>query len=361
MNGQPSRISELVVCFILFEVGSTTLFLMASEAKQDAWIAMLAAASAGFLLLLLYLAIYQADPQRELYALLRRYWGKWAGSAAGFVFVGYFAYEASRNVRDLGEIAALILLHRTPLFTILLITILVITNTVRLGAPVLFKFSLAIFPLMLGSYLLLSIMLFGLGEVRLENMLPMLERGWKPVIAAAFPEIVSFPFGQTVLFLVFFPLVADSANKLKTSMYMAYAAIALVLTYLNQLVILVLSPGIAANYTLPLLQTVQLIEVSDVFERMDIIFVLVLFIGLGTKIAAFCIGSTIGLHRLAGLNYKLSSVLICAVVFAASFVSPNFTHHIWLGKQVLYGDPIPQIVMPLLLYAAMRFRRKRTP
>ncbi|WP_245809804.1 MULTISPECIES: GerAB/ArcD/ProY family transporter [Cohnella] len=359
MNGQKTRISELVICFVLFEVGSTTLFLMGPEAKQDAWLAMLAAAAAGFVLLMLYMAIYRTDPERDLFELFRRYWGKWIGTGAGFVFVGYFAYEGSQNLRDLGEIAALILLNRTPLFILLLITVLVITNTVRLGAPVLFKFSLAIFPITLASYLILMLLLAGLGQIRIENMFPMLENGWKPILDAAFPEILSFPFGQAVLFLVFFPLVANSVRKVKKSMYIAYASIALSLTVLNQIIILVLGPGIAANCSLPLLQAVQLIEVGNVFERMDIIFVLILFIGLGTKLAAFSIGAAVGLRRLTRMNYKLASVLVGAAVYAASFHSPNYTHHIWMGKQVLYAYPIFHAAFPVLLFIVMLIRRRK--
>ncbi|WP_372636349.1 GerAB/ArcD/ProY family transporter [Cohnella sp.] len=360
MNHHKTRTSELAACYILFQVGSTTLFLMAPEARQDAWMAMLAAALASFFLLMLYMAIYRADPERDLYALFRSYWGKWIGNAAGFFFIGYFAYEASRNLRDFGEVAVLVLLNKTPVSIILLIVILVVTNTVRLGAAVMFKFCLAIFPLMLTSYVLLILMLVGLGEVRIDRMLPLLDNGWKPILDAAFPEIVSFPFGQTVLFLVFFPLVADSARKIKRSMYIIYVAMAFVLTALNQIIILVLGPGIAANSTLPLLQTVQLIQIGDIVERMDVIFVLILFIGLGTKLAAFCIGSAVGLHRLTRLNYKLSSFLIGASVYAASFFSPNYTHHIWMGKQVLNWDPLPQIALPLLLFLVIWLKRKRS-
>ncbi|PYY26277.1 GerAB/ArcD/ProY family transporter [Paenibacillus illinoisensis] len=56
------RISELAVCLSLFEVGSTTLFLMGGEAKQDAWLAMLAGALAGLLLLLIHLGIHHQEP-----------------------------------------------------------------------------------------------------------------------------------------------------------------------------------------------------------------------------------------------------------------------------------------------------------
>ena len=45
-----------------------------------------------------------------------------------------------------------------------------------------------------------------------------------------------------------------------------------------------------ASSTLPLLQVVQLIEIADVFERIDVLFVLILFLGLGAKMTAFFYG-----------------------------------------------------------------------
>ncbi|GGG04047.1 hypothetical protein GCM10010912_56010 [Paenibacillus albidus] len=66
------RVSELAVCLSLFEVGSTTLFLMGGDAKQDAWLAMLAGALGGLLLLLLHLAIHYKEPQLDLFRLFEK-------------------------------------------------------------------------------------------------------------------------------------------------------------------------------------------------------------------------------------------------------------------------------------------------
>lgn len=54
---------------------------------------------------------------------------------------------------------------------------------------------------------------------------------------------------------------------------------------------LVLGPHLVEKSTVPLLQVVQLIEIIDVFERMDVLFVLILFMGLGIKMAAFFVGA----------------------------------------------------------------------
>ncbi|MCP3781149.1 GerAB/ArcD/ProY family transporter [Paenibacillus sp. MZ03-122A] len=58
MSKNTLRVSELIVCISLFELGSTTLYLIGDEAKQDAWLAMLIGALVGLFVLLLHLAIH---------------------------------------------------------------------------------------------------------------------------------------------------------------------------------------------------------------------------------------------------------------------------------------------------------------
>ncbi|MEK4434458.1 hypothetical protein [Paenibacillus sp. FSL K6-2862] len=41
MSKTVTRVSGLVIAFSLFQVGSTTLFLLGATAKQDAWLAMM--------------------------------------------------------------------------------------------------------------------------------------------------------------------------------------------------------------------------------------------------------------------------------------------------------------------------------
>lgn len=359
MDQRNGMVFGLAITLALFEVGSTTLFLIAPEAKQDAWIAMALAAGIGFMLLALYTAIYKINPQLDLFELCSRYMGRWLGSAVAFAFTGYFAYESSRNLRDLGELTTLILLNRTPLLVILVITILVVGNTTRYGARVLVLVCLVLLPMMLISYLFLNVMFISLNIVHFYNMLPVLENGWGPIWKAAVPRIVSFPFGQTVLFLVFFPLAKSQVPQVRRAVFIAYAIVSVILIALNQVNILVLGPGLAKDSTIPLLQSVQLIEFANVFERMDIFFVLVLFLGLGIKIAGFYVGAAAGLHRITGIGYKKCVLPIGAVIFASSLISPNYVHHIWMGKIVTYWDPIFQVAFPLILFAVMLVRRSK--
>lgn len=354
------RVSELAVCLSLFEVGSTTLFLIGGEAKQDAWMAMLAGAFAGLLLLLLYLGIHREAPDLDLFLLFRRNMGKGLGTCVNVLFIGYFAYEASRNLRDLSEVTELTLLNKTPMWLISIITIIVVSNTVRYGYRVLFLICMILFPAILLGYALISILIPATGLFHPELSMPVLDQGWGSVFSAAFPEIVSFPFGQVVLFLVFYPYVRQGGNLNRVVIF-TYIITALALTFINQLVIFVMGPQIAAFSTLPLLQTVQLIDISEVFERMDALFTLLLFLGLGIKLAAFFQGAVIGLERITSVTYKRWVLPVGLAMYGVSFLSPTYTQHIEVGRgfTVNYISPVFQIVFPVLLYIIVVLKRRK--
>ncbi len=358
MEIKKCRLPEFISSFALFEVGSTTLFQIGAEAKQDAWLVLLLAALAGLLLLLLHLTIHHLDPQRDLFELCQLYFGKVAGTLAGSIFAAYFAYEASRNLRDLGELASYVLLNRTPIVVIMLIAVLVIANSVRYGPRVVFLSCLVMIPFIIISYLVLVSMIAGVGLIHFENMLPVLENGLQPVMKNV-PNVISFPFGQTVLFLVFFPMIHQEGS-LRRSILITYGITALFLLLINQMNVLVLGPKLAETVTFPLLQVVQQIELVEVFERMDILFVLVLFIGLGTKLVLFYIGAVVGGSRITGTSYKKWVIPFGIAVLGMSFASPNFTHHLWVGIDlVLKWYPLIQVGLPVMLIILMLIRKNK--
>ncbi|GAB1154997.1 spore germination protein GerKB [Paenibacillus illinoisensis] len=360
MNSAGSvRVSELAVCLSLFEVGSTTLFLMGGEAKQDAWLAMLIGAFAGLLLLIIHLTIHHQEPELDLFLLLKRYMGKILGTVVSLSFIGYFAYEASRNLRDLSEVTTLTLLNKTPMWLISVISLLVVVNTVRYGYRVLFLICMILFPVMVFGYVLISILIPATGLFHTELSLPVLENGWGNIFKAAIPEIVSFPFGQVVLFLVFYPYARKGKN-LNKIVIIAYIATAVSLTFLNQLIIFVMGPDIAKFSTLPLLQTVQLIDMTEVLERMDALFTLLLFLGLGIKIAFFFQGAVIGLERITGASYRKWILPVGFTVYGMSFLSPNFTEHLQVGRGItlIYSSPIFQVFLPLILLIVILIKKR---
>lgn len=356
----PVQISkyQLFVMVILFEIGSTPLFALGSSAKQDSWLAMLAAAAAGFFLLLLFLAIQRKAPDQDLMGLLKLSFGKWIGTCVGVTFAIYFAYESMRNVRDFGEISNLTLLNTTPKYVTMFIILLLASYAIIMGVDTLFRVTEALLPIVIISYGFLIFLISIAGLIHLDNILPVLENGIAPVLKTAFPDIVSFPFGQTIVFFMIWHMFPDQ-QKLKRLSLISYTTVALFLVAMNMLNISILGTTLVANSTLPFLQTVQLIEVGDILERLDVMVTLLLFLGLFVKMTTFYWGAVYALtHLFPAVHKRYWLMIVGLLIFITSFLEPNYSIHVWLGlKFSVKIYPLFQVLIPIVMFIAMQFRK----
>ncbi|WP_370511380.1 GerAB/ArcD/ProY family transporter [Paenibacillus odorifer] len=65
-----------------------------------------------------YLSIYGLSPKWHLFKMCLHYLGKIPSWIVAFSFVGYFTYEYSRNLRDIGKLCRMTLLNQTPMVMI---------------------------------------------------------------------------------------------------------------------------------------------------------------------------------------------------------------------------------------------------
>ncbi|MFD0697898.1 GerAB/ArcD/ProY family transporter [Paenibacillus sp. GCM10027628] len=348
---------QIAVMIILFQIGSTPLFALGSKAKQDSWIAMFVAAAAGLLLVLMFLSIQRKAPDHDLIGILRICFGNVCGNLLGGCFVIYFAYESMRNVRDFGEITTITLLSRTPQFIIMLFVVLLAAYAIAMGIETFCRVVEILTPIVAVSYMTLIILIISSKLLSVDRLLPVLENGIAPVLRAAFPDIISFPYGQMVIFFMMWRLLNDK-TRMQHVTIVAYISVALFLIVMNMLNVMVLGPSLLGNSTLPFLQTVQLIQVGEIFERLDVFVTLLLFLGLFVKMTAFYWAATYAVSQLAGSKSKFPIFYIGSVIFITSFIEPNYTYHVWLGLEVSVKlFPIFQILLPLAMFIAMLFRK----
>jgi spore germination protein KB len=361
MTGSEERISNNQFAFMimLFEIGSTPLFLIGGKAKQDAWLAMSFAAVFGLLLILLFISLQQKEPGSNLIGMLKTGFGRMLGSLLGSAYVLYFLYESMRNVRDFGELITLTLLSRTPMTIIMAIVVLIASYGVYKGVEVIFRMSEVLMPVVLFSYLFLILLLIVSKVVHFRMLTPVLEDGFAPVLKAAFPEIVSFPFGQMVIFLMFWNLRSDKRIPVKAS-FAAYITVALFLVSMNALNIAILGPALAGKSALPFLQSVQLISIAPIFERLDVFVTLLIYIGLFIKMIAFYVCAVLGCSQLTGTAYLRWVLPAGLIIFGSSFLEPNYSYHISLGfTYSLNVFTVFQIAIPAVLFIALVLRRDR--
>src|SRR5206468_2562349 len=107
------------------------------------------------------------------------------------------------------------------------------------GVEVFFRVAEFMLPGVLFFYLLLIILYFSSGIVHMDRLLPILENGIMPVLKGTFPDPIFFPFGQLVLFLMYWNFLNDKNNIVKISIR-AYVFIGIFLTVLSILNIAIL-------------------------------------------------------------------------------------------------------------------------
>ncbi|MGO4541031.1 GerAB/ArcD/ProY family transporter [Paenibacillus sp. 2TAB19] len=340
---------QLYILIIVFLIGSTPLFELGIKAKPDSWLAMTMAAVIGLLLTVVYVTVQKRAPEAGLGELILMHFGKWLGGAVGLVYALWFAYESMRNVRDVGELTNMALLTVTPKWMIMLLILFVAAYTVSKGLEVFVRVTQLLFPIAGISYLFIILLLFIAKLPDIHQLLPLMENGIGPIAKAAFPDLVSFPFGQMVIFLVYWKYLKEK-QVLRKVTFWAQVGVSAFLIFMNMLVMSVLGLSLSEVTALPLLQAVQLIRLANFLERLDVIVTLLLYIGLYVKMTALYLAAVLTLKEVTGAAYRHLVWPVGMVIYAASFLEPNNTYHIWLGFDVtLKIVPLFQIVLPLLL------------
>ncbi|ASJ55904.1 spore gernimation protein [Brevibacillus formosus] len=345
---------QLSAMIILFQIGSSTLFELGIGAKQDAWLTVLTGMAVSFLLLMLFLGIQRREPNKSLVQILVQYLG-FFGKIAAFSYVLFFAYESMRNVRDFGDLIIMSFLSRTPISLIMLIMVLLSSYAIFKGIEVFFRLSEFMLPGVLLFYSLLIIMFISSGIVHLDHLLPILENGIMSVLKVAIKETSFFPFGQMVIFLMYWHYLADKGIMAKTSIK-AYFVTGLLLITTNIMNIAILGTQYTSISTVPLLQSVQLIQIADFLERFDALVILLLYAGIFVKATLWFQAAVLGFGELFNLNYKKVILPIGAAIYVSSFLEPNWIYHIWFGKVVAYNymvNPVFILFIPLLLFIVM--------
>ncbi len=352
------QVSALQLSFMimLFEIGSTPLFLLGAKAKQDSWLAMCTGAAAGLVLLMLLMWIQHHSRHNDLIGMLALHFGKIAGSAVGGTYSLYFAYQSMRNVRDLGELTALTLLPNSPMSVTMLIFVGTALYAIWKGTEVVFRLPEVLLPVVLSFYAVLVLLLGIMGSLDFNHLAPVFENGFKPIADAALPDIVSFPFGQMIVFLMLWSLWDKPGVPVKNTVA-AYLLISIFLIFMNALNVAVLGSAIAGTSQLPFLKTVRTLSNLKFIERLDILVTIQLYIGLLVKMMLFYFCSVKAIAELTGKPAKWWVFPVGAAIYGASFLERDYTQHIAIGLgPSLKIDSVFQVAIPLLLAVSILLR-----
>ncbi|MBE5101461.1 GerAB/ArcD/ProY family transporter [Priestia aryabhattai] len=355
--------SQLFILMVLFELGSALLVPLAIRAKQDAWLAILLGMLGSFVFFLVYHKLYTYYPNLLPTEYMQKILGKVIGTVLAFVYILYFMYDASRVLRDFGEMLLTFAYPDTPLFIANALLMLVIIYTIRKGIEVIARSGELLFIFMYILAVAGFILIVTSGLIDVTNLKPALEEGLLPPLKVALSETLYFPFTEAIVFTMILPYLNNS-KKAKVTMLCATGLSGINLAITMLINISVLGVNLTARSQFPLLSTVETIQVADFLERLDVFFMLAMVIGIFFKVCVLFYAAVIGTANLFKIKSpsRLAYPLGIIILFLSITIASNFQEHLHEGlyaaKFILHIPLFAIIPSILLLIAFLKNRQK---
>lgn len=355
--------SQMLSLMVLFELGSAVVVGVGLEAKQDAWIAILLGMLGGLLVYPLYARLMKLYPGQPLTAVIPHIVGRPAGVLLSAAYILYFLYIAARVLRDFGELLVTSTLGETPLAPVIGLMMGVVIYAVYQGLEVVGRTAVPVLVTLLFFLFLGLVLLIFSGEIDPVRLLPIAETGWKPIFKTAATQTVTFPFGEMIVFTMLLPALDRQDTTLRTGIRAIFIS-GMLLTLTIACDIMVLGVKRASISQFPLLDTFSKISVGDFLERLDIMVVSMLILGMFFKITVFLHAGVAGVAsalriRKEGHRTLLILGLGAAVYLYSLLIAGSFAEHIRVGLKwvpIRLHWPI-QFIFPLLLLAVAQLRR----
>ncbi len=269
------------------------------------------------------------------------------------------------NFREFGELISMVVLPTTPLVIILSVFMGTVIYILFLGYEVLARLAEIMFPVILFFIITTYVLLIFSGEVDFGRLQPVLGNGIKPVLKATFPALINFPFGEMVVFLMYWNYVNDKQSVRKISFFVT-GATGLLLALLLVFIVSVLEVPYAKNSTIPIYELVKLINISDIITNLDAIATVLQFIGGFFKMILHFYGGVLVIKTLFRIkNDKLLIVIfgVFWLIFSLTYYE-NLIFHRWTGlkESISYfysGFTVMEIACPLLILGNIWIKNRK--
>lgn len=349
---------QLFCLTIILQIGSTTIWALGIEAKQDAWIAVLFSMIAGFILLWIYTEIHKSFPKENIAGIITSLLGKLIGFPLAFIYALFFLFNATRNTSEFGDLINMTFLVNTPRIVIIFIFMSTIIYMLFWRIETLARLTEIVMPLTLMLIFSIYIMVIASGIVDLKQLRPILADGVMPVFKASYPVMINFPFGETFLFLQLWQFVEPKEAIRKTTSIALFLS-GLLLTCSLIMIISVLGVNFAASATIPLLEVIRAINIANIITNLDAIGVILIFVG-GFYMATFNFfaGITILASILKIKDYRWLLIPVGGfIIWYTNVYEPNYPYHVKYLKLQFVQQFVPLYnLIPVFLLLIIKFK-----
>lgn len=355
MNKEIITNKQGISIVVLFIIGSATVLSPGGEAKQDVWIAVLLAVLMALPAIFIYARILSIFPGKDLFDILNEVFGKILGKIVALTFIWYAFHLGALVIRNFSEFIRVVSLPRTPQLIIVVFIGLICIWAVKAGVEVIGRWAGFFLPIIL--IFIAGTVTLSLTQADINNMKPILYNGFQPVIESGFSTF-SFPFAETVVFMMFFCSVKDKFKtyKVYTLGIVGGAAILSVIYIRN---ILVLGVETLSTLYFPSYSAVSMVEIGTFLERIEIIVAVIFLLAGIVKIGICLYAASNGIAKVFNFDgYRVLAAPIGFLMMGLScFIYTNTMEMFeWASKIYPYYAAPFQIILPVVILIASEIK-----
>ncbi len=300
-------------------------------AKQDAWISAIITPIFGLPIIWLMCFLGSQYPDMTFVEVIIKVLGKWIGRiiAAGFIFLCLLV--SSHMPWYMSTFITTQAMPKTPAYIIQMVFVATVAIAVLYGIEAIARASE--FLLYFASFLFILVMVLSLPNVKIENLLPIFEKGIAGSLKGSF-ILTNYLTLPLIPLMMIYPSNASNLVSAKKSIFAGYLWAGF-LVFINILMsILVLGVAITAKTQYPIYLLPKEINIGIVFSRFEFVVAISWFSTFFFICILFFYASVIGFSQLFGLkNYRKIVLPFGLIVFVLSqVVYPNILYEVnWLN------------------------------
>lgn len=322
---------------------------------QDGGISNLVVILPGLLTLYLFLKLQERHPRKILFEYTEDILGKWPGKFVSLLYVWFALEVAVMSSRQFSEFIVTVLTPELSEQVYIIGIVIVGAYAVYRGMEAIVRFAQITFPFYL--FLLIFVNILLIGQFKLDNVLPFLDRPMGEILFASYLQYV-FPIGELIFFIGFFPYL----KKDKRKAWLPYLAIVLSGLYLAYRVIVsigVLGQGTSQISSYPYIAAIRFVKIGEFVERIDILFlgIYIMIILLEFIVVFYTLAH--GVAHLTGMKSVSPLVIpLCFLIagLGQGIIKDSLDLNIYITQIRSVTSPLFTLLLPLLLLIVSRIR-----
>jgi len=351
---------QFMIITLLFSIGTAILVIpasIASEAKQDAWIAAIIGVAISFILVKLYISLGKRTPSLTFIEANEKILGRFLGkfTAVGFLLLTFLS--SGELLYFIGIFMKTEVMPETPTMAFALLFSIIIVYAAFLGIEVFARSTEILFPIFILIFIIFAVCITP--QISFDNVQPILETPKKSFLYSIirFMSIFSFPL---VVLLMLFPSAVNVQKSAQKGFYIGAIIGGIVLIIIITLCILVLGPSNTASRTFPSYALAQRISIGNFLQRIEIIMAGMWIISIYIRTFMYFYASVIGVAQLCKIQDHRPLILPFGLLMIglSQIIHPNIVHSNVYNNEIWpIFSAIFTVILPLTLLIIAKIRK----